>query len=189
MPDVICIGCGSTIYLEETTYANYQGEVTCIDCKTPHSILIEKGALRTNSSSPGAYDNILDILAHEVPQDILYDLGEAARDIPVASYKSCVVMCGRALQGSLLDKGLKDQDLDKMIDDARNKGVLTEEHHQQAKAVRFFRNTGAHPKNPALRVVTELQAILALQIAKEILQYIYPLRQLASQPGTDSNAK
>ena len=187
MSDVNCLGCGTAIYLDEETYGNYQGGIVCFECKVPQSVVIENGALRANTVQPGMYDQILDILAWEIPQEMLYDLGEAARDFTVMSYKSCVVMWGRALQAALLDKQITDTDLDKMIDEAKNKGVLTEELQQEAKAVRFFRNTGAHPKTPALRNVTLVQATLGLEVVKEILQHLYSKKTPASQSGTSSN--
>ncbi|MCH8186042.1 MAG: DUF4145 domain-containing protein, partial [Chloroflexi bacterium] len=169
MPDVNCLGCGTPIYLDEKTYDNYSGGVVCPECKTPQNVLIENGSLRGNTAQSGMYDQIQDILAWEIPPDILLDLGEAARDVTVASYKSCAVMCGRALQAALLDQNIPNKELDTMIDEAKNKGVLTEELYQQAKAARFFRNTGAHPMNPVLRNVTMFQAVLGLEVVKQIL--------------------
>ena len=126
MPDVNCLGCDNPIYFDEKTYDTYSGGVVCFECKTPQTVQIESGALQANTAQAGMYDQILDILSWDIPQETVYDMGEAARDITVQSYKSCVVMCGRALQATLLDEGLKDQELDRMFDDAKDKNVLTE---------------------------------------------------------------
>ena len=176
VPILQCLSCGGDIFLEETTYANYQGRVVCPDpdCKGYQDVIIQKKALITSSQQPDVYAPIRDILVWDIPLEILGDLAEAALDLGVLAHKSCVVMCRRCVQAVLLDKDITDRKLDDMIDEARNKGVFTEEMYQTAKAVRFFANSGAHPQDPILRKVTPLQATLALQVTKEILQGIYP---------------
>jgi len=115
------------------------------------------------------------------------DVREAAITFNVGALQSCVVMCGRALQGILLDKEIKDAKLEKMIEDAHY-SVLGEELYRTAKAVQYFRNTGAHPQNPSLRSVTPMQAALSLHLVVETITRRYPESPTpASQSETDNN--
>ena len=182
MPDIQCLSCGTGIYLEDTTYANYQGRIICPDCRGHQDVVIQRKQLITANLISDIYEPIRDILAWEIPTDILLDLAEAAIDLGVNAYKSCVVMCRRCVQAVLLDKGIKDDTLENMIDRAKSTELgpghvlLSENLYQTAKAVRFFGNSGAHPLDPVLRAVGKLQAQLGLQVTKEILQWVYPLK-------------
>ena len=189
MTDVNCLGCGQIIYLDAMTYANYQGPITCAECKVQQEILVTDGGLRGTNALPGTYDQIWDIIGWEVSADIILDLGEAARDYKVQSYKSSLVMCARCMQAALLEHGITDKGLEAMLEEAKNTGVVTEELYQEANAVKFFRNTGAHPKNPALRNVTPIQAMMGIEVTKEFLKYLYPEKQIASQSAPDTNAE
>ena len=187
VPDVNCLGCGQIIYLEENTYANFQGPITCSECKTQQEVIIAHGGLTGTNALPGTYDQIWDIIGWEVTPDILWDLAEAARDYKVQSYKSSLVMCGRCIQAALLERNVPDQGLEDMIDEAKDLGTITEELQQEAHAVKFFRNTGAHPKNPALRNVTPIQAMMGIEVTKEFSKHLYPQLPPASPPGTGSS--
>ena len=188
VPDVNCLGCGQSIYLEQDTYANFQGPITCPECKIQQEVIIAQGGLTGTNALPGTYDQIWDILGWKVTYDIVQDLAESARDYKVQSYKSSLVMCGRCMQAALLEKGVPDQGLESMINEAKDLGIITEELQQEAHAVKFFRNTGAHPKNPALRNVTPIQAMMGIEVTKEFLKHLYPEIPPASQSGTSSNA-
>ena len=176
VPDIQCLSCGTGIYLDDVTYANYQGPVTCPECKQHTNVVIQRKALITANLLAGVYEPVLDILAWNIPADLLQDLGEASVDMTIGSYKSCVVMCRRCVHAILLAHDIEDDpSLQKMIDEAVVKGVFKEELRQTAHAVRFFGVTGAHPKDPLLRNVTKFQASLAIDGTKEIMKGIYPL--------------
>ena len=176
MPTLQCLTCATSIYLDEETYANYQGQVTCTECKGQQAVVIQSGALVTASQQRDIYEPIRDVANHEVPTEILLDLAEAAVDLGVNCFKSCVVMCRRCLQAVLLERGVADDSLAKMIDDARGRDIFDERLYQTARAIGFFGNSGAHPLDPELRKVEQLDASLALQVTKRFLQTIYPLK-------------
>ena len=128
----------------------------------------------------GIYEPIRDVFAWAIPEEALLDLG-------VNAYKSCVITCRRAVQGVLLDHGVNDHpNMMAMIDEAHAKGVLQQEQKETGNAVRFFAVTGAHPKDPLLRRVTELQASLAIGATKDILMNVYPLKPEYGQPASQS---
>ena len=186
MPTLQCLACATNIYLEEDTYANYQGQVTCSECKNQQAVVIQGGALVTASQQRDIYEPVRDLVNHEVPPDILLDLLEATVDLGVNCFKSCVVMCRRSVQAVLLERGVADNKLGRMIDDARGTDILDERLYQTAKAIGFFGNSGAHPLDPELRKVEQLDASLALQVTKRFLQSIYPLR--AEEPSAGAAA-
>lgn len=192
MPELQCLSCGNFIFLDDATYANYQGPVVCVECKGRQEVIFQNQALITSSLVADIYEPIRDLLIWDIPYEPLLDIAEAAVDLGVYTYKSCVVMCRRCVQGVLLDHGVKDDpSMVNMIDEAYQKGILTQELKETANSVRFFAVTGAHPKDPLLRKVTKLQASLAMEVTKEILMHIYPLKpeyeELASQSETGSN--
>lgn len=174
VPAIQCLTCGGDIVLEYATYDNYQGQVICPECKGQQAVVIKEGSLVTASQQQDVYEPIRDVVGHAIPQEILVDLAEAAIDLASHCFKSCVVMCRRSTQAVLLDKGVPDEPLAKMIDAARNSGLLDERLYQTARAIGFFGNSGAHPLDPELRKVEQLDATLALQVTKKLLQTIYP---------------
>ena len=192
MPDIICLSCGQTIYLDDATYANFQGPIVCSECKGHQEVVIQKKALVTTSFVPDIFEPIRDIQAWDIDYETLRDLAEAAVDLGVDSFQSCVVMCRRCVQRVFLDAGVTDDpNMTNMIEEAYRNGIITEEHKLTTHSVRFFAVTGAHPKDPMLRKVTKLQASLAVEVTKEILKHVYPLKpelpESASQSETGSN--
>ncbi len=185
VPTLQCLACGDGIYLDDETYANYQGQVTCTECKQQQAVVIQHGALVTASQQRDIYEPIREVLNHEVPSDMLIDLAEAAIDLAQNCFKSCVVMCRRCVQAVLLERGVTDEPLAKMIDAARNANVLDERLYQTATAIGFFGNSGAHPLDPELRKVEQLDASLALQVTKRFLQTLYPLK-VVEEPVTET---
>lgn len=194
--NIQCLTCGNDIWLDDATYANYQGRVVCSACRGHQDVVIQRKQLVTASLVGDIYEPIRDILAWDVPIDILMDIAEASLCLGVSALKSCVVMCRRCVQAVLIEKGIDDNpNMRDMIAEAHTKGILSEELMHNANAVRFFAVTGAHPKDPMLRRVTKTQALLSIEVAKDILKGVYLLKQpepeqlaLGEQSGKDSNA-
>jgi hypothetical protein len=150
--------------------------------------MIQEQQLVTASLIADVYEPIRDILAWEITEDVLLDLAEASVALGANIYKSTVVMCRRCVQSVLLDGEVEDNpNMKAMIDEAVVKKLLTEELGETANSVRFFGVTGAHPKDPALRKVTKLQASLAIEITKEILKHVCPEKPVTPL-RPDSNA-
>lgn len=175
VPVLQCLSCGESIYLDDTTYVDYQGPVVCTECRATQDVLIEKKRLVNASKIADLYAPIRDILNYEVPYDLVLDLAEAASDFGNNAFKSSVVMCRRCLQGALLQQSIKDDTLEAMIEAAKGK-VLQERLYLNAKSIQFFGNSGAHPLDPALRKVEQIDAYIVLQLTKTILESIYPKR-------------
>lgn len=176
MPTIQCLHCAQQTYLDDETYANYQGQVTCESCKGQQSVVFQSGALQTATQAADIYGPIRDVLAYDVPPTILADLAEAASDLSGACYKSCVVMCRRVLHAVLLQQGIEDAILAQMIDTALERKLLTERLYATVQAIRFFGNAGAHPRDEDLNAVEQLDATLALQVTKRYLQASFKLK-------------
>ena len=175
VPGVQCLTCGSNIWLDAETYVDYNGPLKCSACNGSQTVIISGGTLTSASLQAGVYDTILDVLVWKIPQDILYDLGEAAVDLANLSIRSCVVMCRRVVHTVLLEHDIKDNlSLHDMIEEARGKGILNEQQTRQAQAIRYLGVTGAHPKDEELRSVDLLDAQMTLAMTKRLLQTIYP---------------
>ena len=174
VPNLACLSCGLEIYLDEVTYANYRGPVRCSSCKGQQHVQIQRGELVTQQVGGDWYDSIADIAGWEIPNEQVADLAEAAHVLLQGAYKSSVVMSRRCVQGTLLVKGIGDKRLGLMLEEARG-GVISEVLYQQATAVKKFGDAGAHPQDDELRVVTQIDASLCVQIVKEIYKHVFPL--------------
>jgi len=87
-----------------------------------------------------------DQLNLNISEDIVEDIKEAERANFNQCYKSSVVMCRRALQLGLMDNGIKERPLGKMIKSAFNKGILKRDTYNLAKSIKHFGDIGAHRK-------------------------------------------
>jgi len=83
-----------------------------------------------------------------VPLGIQQDVQEAERCHFAQCYKASVVMCRRALQLGLIEKGISDTRLKTMIQNASDKGILTGRNVALAESIKDFGDGGAHrPEN------------------------------------------
>ena len=117
-----CLGCGHdrSIAMEVSPHGTYLQEVACLVGEQSKE------------------------LASSVPKDIKDDIQEAERAHFAQCFKACVTMCRRALQLALIDKGIKDKPLSKMIADAKD--LFNEKTLTMAISIKGFGDIGAHRK-------------------------------------------
>lgn len=139
-------------------------------------VQIQRGELVTQQLGGDWNDAIADIWGWDIPAEQLADLAEAAHDLLQGAHKSSVVMSRRCVQGTLLEKGITDKKLSLMLEEAKG-NVISEVLFQQATAVKKFGDAGAHPRDNELKVDTQLDGSLCVQIVKEIYKYVYSLLQ------------
>jgi hypothetical protein len=108
-----------------------------------------------------------------VPETIADDFKEALRCQWVDAYKACVVMCARALQGSVLAQGATKKRLIDQIDELFAQGKITNSLKDFAHEVRITRNLGAHPDKDGLEEVQEQDAKDIVEFTKEYLHHMY----------------
>ena len=84
-------------------------------------------------------------LIAQVPQGIAQDVQEAERAHYASYCKACVVMCRRAIQLSLVEKGIGDRALSAMIEEAKNQGFIKSDRlYTQAMGIKDYGDDGAH---------------------------------------------
>jgi hypothetical protein len=189
VPNVQCLTCGQNIALEVYSYHNYQGPVICPSCRSSQQVVIAEGMLKAANRALNIFDTVGDIVEIQWPAPVFADLVEAASAFNVNAYKACVVMCRRALQGILLERGVEDGSLANMIAAAKGTPGLPADLYESASAVRVFGNSGAHPRDEALQSVDRMRAMLAMEVVKDIIKRVYPPvpRPPAPPLGTSSN--
>jgi hypothetical protein len=110
-------------------------------------------------------------LDEAIPSDVASDYIEAIKCYDVSAFKASVVMCRRALQTSVLDKGASKGNLNDQIDELCRKGIITEDIGNWSHEIRLTGNIGAHPDG--LENVTAQDAEDLIHFMEEYLNYVY----------------
>ena len=121
----------------------------------------------------------------EVPAAIAEDFKEALRCEWIKAYKASVVMCRRAVQGSVIELGAKGDRLIDQIDDLFKNGKITEALKDFAHEVRLTGNDGAHPGKDGLADVSPKDASDIIEFIREYLHHVYvmPAKLRARKPA------
>jgi hypothetical protein len=181
MPDMLCPECEKTghpktIRLECSLphHAGYwpeieiRGIMRCLKDNHEWPFVMSQGFLRQLSPSlPGSYS---DALHASVDSALKEDVKEAERANWAQCYNAAVVMCRRALQLGLIQKGIPDSNLGLMLQQAIDKHLLPNT-GKQAQAVKLFGDIGAH-RVPSIRPEEVNVAIFA---SVEILNDLFTL--------------
>lgn len=117
-----------------------KGIITCLQDGHQWPIVIDTNTVREMSSA------LSDIpIRPQVPPGIAEEIQEARRAHFMQCFKASVVMCRRAMQMALIEKGIPDGPLQRMLDDAKVKGILGEDGaYGMAMAVKDYGDKGAH---------------------------------------------
>ena len=104
-----------------------------------------------------------------MPSDIKDDVRESERANYAQCYKACVAMCRRALQLSLIDKGIEDKPLGKMIEEARSsKKLLTDNTYNMAKSIKSYGDIGVHRTEKLEPKEVEIVIYMAVKMLNEL---------------------
>ncbi len=147
MANIVCPICkvkgrSSSIALECTPEAKMTGIVQCLVCGHEIPITLENSYIqKLDIALPGAQS---DKFGDSVPNDIKEDVKEAERANYHQCYKACATMCRRALQLGLIDKGVKDEALNRMLKNALGNNLLNQEMYSLATSIKGFGDIGAH---------------------------------------------
>ena len=174
MPAVHCPNCQGehrtdTIILKCERNAKMQGIIQCLACNHEFPITIVNDCIqKLDVALPGQQS---DQLNPSITSDIKEDIQEAERAHYIQCYKACVTMCRRALQLSLIDKGVEDKPLGKMLEEAKNvMDLLTDETHSLAKSIKHFGDIGAHRKEAIEPEVARLVIYATVRMLNEIFK-------------------
>jgi hypothetical protein len=137
----------------------------------------------------GSPNDLVSLEVVEAAEGVAADFSEALRCQWVKAFKSCVVMCARAIQGSAMALGAKKKRLTEQIDELFSQGKITEALKEFAHEVRVTRNLGAHPDNDGLEEVTEQDAKDIADCTREYLHHVYvmPAKLKARRIPTPTN--
>jgi hypothetical protein len=114
-----------------------------------------------------------------IPTQIRDDFKEALRCRFIDSNKGTLVMCRRAVQSSLLEKGAsKRKKIGEQIDQIARRGLITEPLQKLAHKVRLAGNEGAHPDKDGLENVTPDDADAIIKFTREYLHHVYVMPAL-----------
>lgn len=149
--------------------ARMKGIIKCRLCQHEWPITIDNGYIQELSITLPVSQS--DKLGSAISPDLIEDVKEAERCHYHQCYKACVTMCRRALQLSLIDKGVKDKPLGKMLEDAHKvKKLLTDDTYTQAKSIKHFGDIGAHREETIEPEVARLVIFTTVQMLNEIFK-------------------
>ena len=123
-----------------------------------------------------------------VPKEIKEDALEAQSVFQAGAWKSTVVMCRRAVQGSCIERGAKPDNLANQIDELQANGLLTVQLKEWTHQIRKFGNFGAHP-DENLGDATQDDATQMIEFLDTFLRYVYemPAQIAAAQKRSDKS--
>lgn len=156
------------IEVECNPRAELHGIIKCLACSHEFPITLTNGYIkRLDTSLPGAYSQKLN---ETVPEDIVNDIKEAERAFYAQCNKASAVMCGRALQLSLIDKGIKDKPLSAMLSEAKQMGLLTNDTYTFSKSIKAFRDIGTHRRDVLEPEQVNLTIYASVALINELFQ-------------------
>lgn len=175
--------------IHDTTPPNYdereEGElyhaiVECDNCGEVILLIFE--AVREPLVHDGFYIDIqlvdqypkrIPMFHESIPPHVVNDYVEAIKCFDVGAWKASVVMCRRALQGSVIERGSTKSKLADQIDDLHNNEIITKDIKDWAHEIRLTGNIGAHPSKDGLEDVTEEDAKELIAFVEEYLNFVY----------------
>ena len=141
-------GCSATMtyHLQQTTGRPFsiKGILKCGECGHERPLIMYGESI--NEISAGLPGQQSSKLITNVPKDIKEDVQEAERANYYQCYKASAAMCRRAVQLSLIQKGIKDKGLESMIKEARNREepLLTNDTYNFAFSIKGFGDIAVH---------------------------------------------
>ncbi|MDV2988883.1 MAG: DUF4145 domain-containing protein [Dehalogenimonas sp.] len=174
MAQLVCPECygkksSNQINIECKTNVELHGIIRCLECQHEIPITMHKGFIQSlDLALPGTQSKFLN---SSVPADIKEDIEEAERANYSQCYKACVAMCRRALQLSLIDKGIEDKPLGKMLEEATSSGLLGAKIYALATSIKGYGDIGVHrrekidPEEARLVIYTTVRMLNELFIS------------------------
>lgn len=175
MPTISCPNCkqGGVVRLSAGTSSygmELSGVLRCLYDGHKWPIVIRKDVIQSIQTSMAVAES--GKLTTNVPDGIVQDIEEAERAHFAFCFKACVVMCRRALQLALEDKGAKGRTLGPLLTDARSKTppILTPRVDALAEGIKDYGDSGAHRTDD----IDASTAALVVHITVVALTELYP---------------
>ena len=194
VPDVSCPSCGQDKHLDAATYALYWGEVRCSHCLALFVVEIgdvqtfgshlhwpERGArggkllgapeLREPSESfPQAL--LTGIRSEAVAAGSRRHIETAVRHYEDREYASVAVPCRAAIQIAFQDYKIQDGPISRMIDEARELGLIKGFVARCCEAVASAAGESAHSAEPSKN---QTEALAVIRMTAAVLARLYAL--------------
>jgi HEPN domain-containing protein len=134
----------------------------CNSCNMP-VLVLDNGRIIYPNPLPSPTDS-------NIPKDLAKDLDEAKMCFSVGCYRACAVMARRCIQNACLEKGAKEKDLVKQINELCKLGIITNDIEEWATVVRWIGNDAAHPNKEQVK---KEDAEDCLNLAEQFLHVIF----------------
>ena len=128
-------------------------------------------------------------LDESIPKQVADDYIEAIRCFDVGAKKASVVMCRRALQNSVIERGAKKDKLLNQIDELFGNQIITKDIRNWAHEIRLTGNIGAHPDEDGLNDVNHEDADELIKFMEEYLNYVYIMPAMVAKKRAKKIAK
>lgn len=125
-----------------TSYLRLDGIVTCLNDNHRRPVTVINNTIDTTAPDMPISDS-KGLIA--VPDGVQQDVEEAERAHFSQCFKAAVVMCRRAMQLGLVDKGIPDASLTSMLEQAKKQGILKDDRaYALALGIKDYGDGGAH---------------------------------------------
>jgi hypothetical protein len=179
MPLPICPKCGTALNLDKTTYENYEGQITCYDCKSRMTVVIRSGALRECYAAvdpdlwpPEEYPYV-----RELPQYWVAYL-EALKCLQADAHKACAVMCRLALEHALVERGATvGARVQSMVSWAKGRGIIAGRYKSLVDSVTFLGGVAGHAQDDEILDVGPSEAIQGARVTRDLLVMLFPVSE------------
>ena len=163
----LCPHCGFYSTISLMAYHHSHHIYTCDKCDGITLLIIQ------NKEIVDQYPKRVPKLDPAIPTDVANDYVEAVKCFDIGANKASAVMCRRALQTSVVQKGAAKGKLNDQIDELFKKGIITEDIMNWSHEIRLTGNIGAHPDQDGLENVTPQDAEELIKFMEEYLNYVY----------------
>jgi hypothetical protein len=147
------------------------------DCKGLVFVSRDAGTERVTSYPP----EVIDFDATNLPQPILLSLEEAIKCHSVGCYKASALMVRRVLEELCDNKNATGNNLKARIESLSSVAVIPTELLSAADELRILGNDAAHVEAKDYDQITEVEAELAIELAKELLKSVYQFETLVNR--------
>ena len=148
----------------------FEGIVTCLIDGHRWPIKMREGHVVFTETALPLSDAVE--LSANIPEGILEDVEEAKRAHFSQCYKASVVMCRRAMQLSLIEKGIADAPLSVMLQKAREgtPSLLTGSTYALAEGIKEYGDRGAHRVEAIGTEETRVVIFTTLRVLNELFE-------------------
>lgn len=173
MAELACAHCGKIRELQRIVRVSHVGEkddlirgvLTCRGCDKQTVFGMRNNAI---DFYPGK--DMFGEPHKNAPVEVKDAYTEAVLSFYGAAYRSAVSMARACLEQSLLGRRIKEDKLEKMIEEAFSAKLITQEHQMLAHGSRLVGNNALHKA----KVIVPVEAQVALSAVVQIVNYLFP---------------